>query len=111
MFYYESLICSVYFSNVFFIIFYHIYIYLSNKIQVIHFITLQDRPERSKSTGHGYHNATHNTRWGWSSVFHQRMISCSKCFKHRTLTPNSGYSIDCTTCYDWNVNKVNIQLS
>ena len=84
--------------------------YLSNKIQVIHFITLQDRPERSKSTGHGYHNATHNTRWGWSSVFNQRMISCNKCLKYCIQLPSSGKSMDCTTCYDWNANKVNIQL-
>ena len=77
---------------------------------MLHCVTIQDRPERSKSTGHGYHNATHSTCWGWSSVYNKRVMSCSQCLKHRQNSVNTGNSRNCTTCYDWNTEKVNIEL-
>ena len=43
------------------------------KVQVPHFITEQDRPERSKSTGHGYHNAKHSKRFGWITSFDEKL--------------------------------------
>lgn len=77
---------------------------------MIHFVTLQDRPERSKSTGHGYHIAKHIIRWGWSSVYNKRIISYTRCLKHRQNSENAGNSRNCTTCYNWNTEKVNIEL-
>ena len=37
-------------------------------------------------------------------------MSCTRCLKHRQNSENTGNSRNCTTCYDWNTEKVNIEL-
>ena len=37
-------------------------------------------------------------------------MSCSRCLKHRQNSANGSNSRKCTTCFDWNTEKINIQL-
>ena len=81
------------------------------KVQVIHFLTIQDRPERTKATGHGYHNAKYSGRWGWISVFDNLLLSCEACHGQRCNNVATNASKNrCRSCYDWNYDKITFSL-
>ena len=76
------------------------------RIQVVHLVTIQDRPERSASTGFGYHTGKNTMVWGWSTRTVRSLISCSNCFQDRCSKYESGKSSRCSDCYDWDWSKV-----
>ena len=75
-------------------------------LQVILFVDIQDRPERSSTTGYGYHNGSHTLRWGWISAYDENIISCAKCLKHRMDNVKSYSSRKCALCFDWDYTKI-----
>lgn len=79
-------------------------------IQFVLLVDIKDRPERSKATGFGFHNGKYTSCWSWVSVFNHRLISCNICFKKRCNRINTGDSMKCSRCYDWNYSNVNITL-
>jgi hypothetical protein len=80
------------------------------KLQVIPFVDIQDRPERSSTTGYGYHNGSHTLRWGWISAYDEKIISCEKCLKHRMEKVKSYESRKCAACFDWDYTKIKIPV-
>ena len=80
------------------------------KIQVVHFVTIQDRPERSASTGHGYPTGTYNMVWGMTGKSDRKLISCSHCYHYRTNKVRSWNSRRCSTCHDWDWLRVDFPV-
>ena len=70
-------------------------------IQVMHIVTIQDRPERSASTGHGYPTGTYNMVWGMTAKTNRKLISCSDCYEDRNNKVRSWNSRRCLECHDW----------
>jgi hypothetical protein len=77
---------------------------------VLPFVDIQDRPERSSTTGYGYHNGNHTLRWGWISAYDEKIISCAKCLKHRMDNIKSYKSKKCVSCFDWDYTKIKIPI-
>lgn len=79
-------------------------------VQVIYFNTNQDRPERSKSTGHGYHNAAYSSRFGWISKYDDMLLPCGKCHTRRCKNNATSSASKCRDCYDWDYSRISIKL-
>ena len=78
--------------------------------QVVHFVTIQDRPERSASTGHGHPTGTHNMVWGMTVKTDRKSISCSDCCEDRNNKVRSGNSRRCSKCHDWDWSRVDFPV-
>jgi hypothetical protein len=76
------------------------------KVQVISFVIIQDRPERSACTGFGYHNGKYNIRWGYSTVFDRDMYSCENCLDYRMKHVSCENKEKCNNCFDWEDNEL-----
>ena len=80
------------------------------KARIFHFITIEDRPQRSDSTGFGHHNGLFTGRWGYRCTFDEKIFSCSSCIQNRMKNIGTHRSRNCIACYDWDYTKHSFSL-
>ena len=73
------------------------------------FVTIEDRPQWSDSTGYGHHNGTYTGWWGYRRMYDEKIYSCDECIKTRMQHLYSHTSRVCANCYDWNYTKIKLE--
>lgn len=79
--------------------------YIPLKIHL--FCNLADRPERSESTGFGYHSGEITMRWGYVSPIPEDLPSCVHCFDRRA---SNQPRLKCNLCHDWDFSCIKIRV-
>ena len=72
------------------------------EVQIIHLAMIEDRPQKSKTTGFGSHAGNLTTRHPFCVPIAEDLSSCDVCFDRRCRLKSSHKSnTDCTDCHDW----------